>query len=45
MPATDASGAMMLISEYRSARSPVRVLRLESSVHGKALLLQEIDER
>ncbi|CAB3741840.1 hypothetical protein LMG22037_06533 [Paraburkholderia phenoliruptrix] len=45
MPATGASGAMTLITEYDTAGSPVRVLRLESSADGKAVLLTDVDER
>ncbi|MFM0078768.1 hypothetical protein P0D72_07740 [Paraburkholderia sediminicola] len=45
MPARDASGAMTLITEYDAAGSSVRVLRLESSADGKAVLLTEVDER
>ncbi|MGF6602352.1 hypothetical protein P3T23_007104 [Paraburkholderia sp. GAS448] len=45
MQARGASGAMTLITECGAAGSPVRVLRLESSADGKAVMLTEIDER
>jgi hypothetical protein len=45
MPARGASGAMMLITEYDAAGSPIRVLRLESATDGRAVLLVEVDER
>ncbi|TDY24574.1 hypothetical protein B0G81_5013 [Paraburkholderia sp. BL6665CI2N2] len=45
MPARGASGAMTLITEYDGADSPVRVLRLELSADGKAVLLIDVDER